>query len=265
MDSLDPMVRSLSKSLLPLRQMQALQGLPAMTKPKVKVQEMPSAMDRIRKGRRKAVDVAAPPESDGVGISGVGVNVLFQAPTISEEISQVEQEFGISGESVYDEAKPIEQETHAEPLEDTKVSTDTATKFPFDFANAVEDAPEDYQPERASAGRKREPSPFDDVLLDFKGQGWKRVPHDGDVELDERGKVLHEGEVIKEIKRQLQKAQHWHKLGMDLNVTGQHVEFKVRELQKREKNSVKVGAGQTALDENASADGAGVDTDDRDE
>jgi hypothetical protein len=228
--------------------------LAPMTKPKVKVPEMPNAMDRIRRTRRKAVDVTAPEETA----------VLFREPTIGEEISQVEQELGNSGESVYDEVKPIEHETDPGPLEAPQVSTDTATKT-FDFASAVEDAPEDYQPERASAGRKREPSPFDDVLLNFKGAGWKRVRHDGDVELDERGKVLREGEVIKEIKRQLQKAQHWHKLGMDLNVTGEHVEFKVRELQKREKSTVKVGAGQAALDENASADGVGDDTDDRDE
>jgi hypothetical protein len=238
----------------PLRRMTPMARAKAT---KVASEDMPRG---FRRGRGKTVDVG-----DGEGDGSVAVT--FQEPTISEVVGQVEQELETVDAMEYDEDKPIEDHVeHTDIEETTNVSTDTQVKP--NFADMIEDAPEDYQPERASAGRKREPSPFDDILPQIKGQGWKRVKHDGDVELDERGKVVDEGPAVKEIKRQLQKAQHWHKLGMDLNVTAEHVEFKVRELQKREKKSgdaVKVGAGQAALDENASADGVEADTDDRDE
>lgn len=140
-----------------------------------------------------------------------------------------------------------------------------------DYAAMIEDAPADYTPPRASAGRKREPSPFDDLLPKVKDQGYKRIPFDGT------------DEAAKEIKRQLQKAQHFHGLGMDSAVTQvvgdgengvpvgetkHYVEFRVRDLQKREKSAAKAGGegGQSALDANAEANGEDVSqSDDRDE
>jgi hypothetical protein len=118
----------------------------------------------------------------------------------------------------------------------------------------IEDAPEDYTPVRPSAGRKREPSPFDDVVLQVKDQGWKRVPI-----TDGQGK---DGDEARTIKRLLQKSQHFHGLGMELNPTDQYIEFKIRDKQKREKKAS--DAGQTALDANAEENGDAP-SDDRDE
>lgn len=164
--------------------------------------------------------------------------------------------------------------TYTDEYVETETDTDAVqveASIP-DFASMIEDAPEDYSPPRASAGRKREPSPFDDLLPRVKGGGYKRIPFDG---TDDQAK---------EIKRQLQKAQHYHGFGMDSAVTEvvgdgengvpegetrHYVEFRVRDLQKREKSAAKAGGngGQTALDANAESNGdlADGDTDDRDE
>jgi hypothetical protein len=96
------------------------------------------------------------------------------------------------------------------------MSTTEAPSFDF----VVEAAPEDYQPERANPGRKRAPSPFDDVLVSVKDRGWQRVPYQTEEQKDLIVKELH-------------RAKQFHGLGMDLNETDTHVEFQTRELQKR--------------------------------
>ena len=88
----------------------------------------------------------------------------------------------------------------------------------FDFV--VESAPEDYEPERSNPGRKRAPSPFDDTLVAVKDKGWQRVAF-----ADEAQKDL----IVKELHR----AKQYRNLGMDLNETDTHVEFRTRDLQKR--------------------------------
>ena len=110
-----------------------------------------------------------------------------------------------------------------------------------DFTSLITSAPEDYKPDRSPAGRKRTPSQFETVLPSLKDQGWKRIEHDGTVVMKETesGQLKADPQSVKNsdahvIRRELQKAQHFLKLGMDLNITDTHVEFRVRDLQKRE-------------------------------
>lgn len=131
------------------------------------------------------------------------------------------------------------------------MATETRPDVP-DFTGEIEDAPEGYKPNRSPAGRTRIPSQFDSVLPNLKGAGWKRIPHDGNVVVDENGKATADsvkGSNAHLIKRELQKAQHFHGLGMDLNITDSHVEFKVRDLQKR-----KARAGEQADEDGNVAD-----------
>ena len=131
------------------------------------------------------------------------------------------------------------------------VTTDVRPDVP-DFTGLIEDAPEGYKPRRSPAGRTRIPSQFDSLLPRLKGQGYKKIPHDGNVEVDHQGKATPEsikGSNAHLIKRELQKAQHFNGLGMDLNITGTHVEFQVRDLQKR-----KARAGEVADEDGNVAD-----------
>jgi hypothetical protein len=125
------------------------------------------------------------------------------------------------------------------------VSTATETKPDFDetgeeqgptFDFTVEAAPPDYEPERKNPGRTRTPSPFDQTLLDVFGKGWQRVPHDGN---DEKKQAIY---------RELTKAKSHTGVGLDLNETDTHIEFRSRELQKRAKRTSK--NGQQELSEN---------------
>jgi hypothetical protein len=151
--------------------------------------------------------------------------------------------------------------------ETTEVTSATDTERPEvpDFTSLIEDAPADYKPNRSPAGRTRIPSQFDDLLPRLYEEGkqhgpsWKRIPHDGNVEVDENGKAT--ADSVKNsnahiIKRELQKAQHFLGLGMDLNITKTHVEFKVRDLQKR-----KNADGTEIVDENED-DGSEADVED---
>lgn len=127
------------------------------------------------------------------------------------------------------------------PTQD-KDKTVTNVQVP-DFTGLVESAPEGYKPDRTPAGRTRVPSQFDEVLPKYHGQGWQKIPHDGAL-------VFVDGKPTKEslaesnasvIKKELVKAQHLNGLGMDVNITETHVEFNVRDLQKR-----KAKEGETA-------------------
>lgn len=103
---------------------------------------------------------------------------------------------------------------------DTVTSTEEATAPTFDFH--VEPAPADYEPERKNPGRTRTPSPFDDTLPEVKDKGWQRVPYTSE---EHKAAIL----------RELTKAKQFRGLGMDQNITDTHVEFNVRDLQKRVK------------------------------
>jgi hypothetical protein len=219
----------------------------------------------LRRGRRgKTVDLGHEDETPAVDHSEENVD------------TDTDQTYSDNDTNTPDDTESSDTTTTDIDKDETMTATD-APAVP-DFANLIEDAPQDYQPERASAGRKREPSPFDEIVAKVKDKGWKRVPFDG---TEDQAKL---------IRRQLQKAQQLHDLGMDLNQanvvgdgdngvpvgeTRHYVEFKIRDKQPREKknsageggDTVAVGAGQAALDENASADGAGegYDASDRDE
>lgn len=119
----------------------------------------------------------------------------------------------------------------------------TDTDVP-DFTALITAAPEDYKPDRSPAGRKRTPSQFEEVLPGLKDKGWQRIEHDGTVVMKETesGQLKADPQSVKHsnahvIRRELQKAQHFLKLGMDLNITETHVEFRVRDLQKREQRA----------------------------
>jgi len=168
-----------------------------------------------------------------------------------------------------DNAVSTATNTNDNPTEGNEEKTDMSDEWEYENAEGgdtlvaeapvaglpsfeIQDAPEDYTPTRPSAGRKREPSPFDDVVLQVKDKGWKRVP------ITEGGA---NGEHAKTIKRLLQKSQHFHGLGMELNITDEYVEFMIRDKQKRQAKA-EGGNGQAALDENSNEDAG---SDDRDE
>lgn len=207
---------------------------------------MPNATGRSLTGRRKgrkkvAEEVAETPETE------------YSSEQSTEDTNTTDTDKDGTAMSDWDEwndnAGDEEQSGGVTTLEPEH---DTDADIP-DFASMVEDAPADYTPQRASAGRKREPSPFDAIVLAAKDQGWKRVPHQSNEE------------TIKVIKRQLQKAQHYHDLGMDLNVTDSHVEFNVRAKQARTRKTEAGGEnGQVALDD-AQVESEGFDPNDRDE
>lgn len=133
-------------------------------------------------------------------------------------------------------AKSSETNSNPTDTETTDMSTATATDTEsVDYAALIEDTPEGYKPERSPAGRKRSPSPFDEVLPRVINEGWKKVPHDGTQEQ------------VEDIKKNLQKSKQMHDLGMEMNVTDTHVEFKVRDKQKRKPRSKSVDNDVTEL------------------
>jgi hypothetical protein len=161
------------------------------------------------------------------------------------------------------------------PVTETKeetptVTTATTTELP-DFASLVEDTEEGYKPERKPAGRKRTPSQFEPLLPRQKDKGWKRIPHDGNVkftdEKDDAGNTTRkmDADSFKAsnayvILRELRKAQHFLSLGMDVNVTDTHVEYNVRDLQKRERKAAeaaKAAEEAGANDEDSDSESSG--------
>lgn len=144
---------------------------------------------------------------------------------------------------------------------------DTVRELPFEVS--ISDAPDGYRPDRSPAGRKRIPSPFEDVLPDLKGKGWKNQPHDGKVILADQnsGKVvLPDG--VKEsnariILRELSKAVKFlnsedggeHNLGLDVNVTPTDVQFNIRSKQNRKPRSAPGGGDVSDGEQDDSDDG----------
>jgi hypothetical protein len=99
--------------------------------------------------------------------------------------------------------------------------------FDFDaWTSQVEVLPEDYKPSRPSAGRKRQPTPFDQLVLDVEGQGYRSIP-------------FHSPEEAQAIAKLLRKATAFHGLGMDLTVNEdtQRVEFQTRAKQDRRRKA----------------------------
>ena|SRR6476661_1530584 len=141
----------------------------------------------------------------------------------------------------------------------TATATDTEdTVRELPFAVEISDAPEGYRPDRSPAGRKRIPSPFEDVLPGLKGKGWKNQPHDGKVEAFDYAAdgtpKFNTGSSVKEsnarvILRELQKAVKFLNseeggdlnLGLDVNVTATDVQFNVRDKQNRKPRSAPGG------------------------
>lgn len=208
---------------------------------------MPNATGRSLTGRRgrrkKATEVAETPETEYSSDESTEDTTTDSTDKDDTKMSDWD-EWSDNTSDEGDGGNVATLEAEPEPEHDADIP---------DFASMVEDAPADYTPQRASAGRKREPSPFDAIVLAAKDQGWKRVPHQGSEE------------TIKVIKRQLQKAQHYHDLGMDLNVTDSHVEFNVRDKQARTRKTESGGEnGQVVLDD-AQVDSEGYDPNDRDE
>lgn len=120
---------------------------------------------------------------------------------------------------------------------------DTVRELPFTVE--ITPAEEGFKPDRSPAGRKRIPSPFEDVLPDLKGKGWQNQPHDGQVTVSENGKVEIpqgvKGSNAAIILRELSKGIKWlnsedggeYNLGLDVNVTDSLVQFNVRDKQNR--------------------------------
>lgn len=118
------------------------------------------------------------------------------------------------------EADQAAESTVTTDTENAQENDDMTTTEAPTFNFSVEPAPEGYEPERKNPGRTRTPSPFDDILVEVKGKGWQRVPYEGE---DHK----------KAIERELTKAKQFRGLGLDMNVTDTHVEFRSRDLQKR--------------------------------
>ena len=156
------------------------------------------------------------------------------------------------------DTEPVKENTEMTTATETTETNDV--ELP-DFTALITAAPEDYKPDRSPAGRKRTPSQFEAVLPGLKDKGWQRIEHDGTVTMKatESGQLKADPQSVKDsnahvIKRELQKAQHFLGLGMDLNITETHVEFRVRDLQKRETEKAeearrKEEAGEDSTDE----------------
>lgn len=115
--------------------------------------------------------------------------------------------------------------TATETDETTATATDVEGPT-FDFT--VEAAPEGYEPERKNPGRTRTPSPFDQTLRDVFGKGWQRAQYTSE---DHKNAIY----------RELTKAKSHTGVGLDLNETDTHVEFRSRELQQRKTRKGKNG------------------------
>lgn len=159
-----------------------------------------------------------------------------------------------------------------------KVSTATATATPgateeteatvreLPFKVAITPAEDGFKPDRSPAGRKRLPSPFESVLPGLKGKGWQNQPHDGNVKVEEGGKVeLPKGVAdsnARVILREISKAVKFlnsedggeHNLGLDVNVTDSLVQFNVRDKQNRKPREAPGGGEVTDGESNADAD-----------
>jgi hypothetical protein len=156
-----------------------------------------------------------------------------------------------AGRSAVKERKPAKPVVdNEENNEVTTTESDTVTTP--DFTALIEAAPEDYKPDRAPVGRKRTPSQFEGIFPSLNGRGYQRIPHDGKLEFEpvgETGRKKPTADTLKKsdahvIIRELRKAAVFLKLGMDLNVTGTHVEFRVRPLQgKREEDEAREASG----------------------
>jgi hypothetical protein len=116
--------------------------------------------------------------------------------------------------------------------------TEVAEQPRFEFDFEIEPAPEGYEPDRPSAGRTRTPSFFDGPILEKKDQGWQRTPYTNE---DHKRAII----------RELTKAKEYHGLGLELNITETHVEWKSRDRLKRQKRNKSGDNGQaenTAVD-----------------
>jgi hypothetical protein len=120
-----------------------------------------------------------------------------------------------------------------------------APTFSFDPA-AIEDLPEDYSPERPRPGRTRTATDFDELLPKYKDQGWKKLPYESTEQLEH-------------YKREINKAKAFLDLGVEMNVTPTHLEFKVRDKQIRVRKPS--DDGKVALAEEQSTVDAGGDND----
>lgn len=177
----------------------------------------------------------------------------------------------------------------------TTVETEEDTVRSLPFEVAISDAPEGYRPDRSPAGRKRIPSPFEPILPDLKGKGWKNQPHDGKVvpfdsaedgtpkfntlASSPKSKDGSESGTIPSVKdsnaavilRELSKAVKWLNteeggelnLGLDVNVTATDVQFNIRDKQKRKPKNAP-GGGDVS-DGERDDDDSDSDTDSGDE
>lgn len=144
---------------------------------------------------------------------------------------------------------------HGHGVKEVTATTEEAPVRELPFEVLITPAPEDYRPDRSPAGRRRIPSPFEEVLVGLKGMGWQNQPHDGNVtpynqeEIAEGGTPKYNtGSSIRDsnarvIHRELHKAVRWlntneggdHNLGLDINITATDVQFNIRDKQKRKK------------------------------
>lgn len=99
-----------------------------------------------------------------------------------------------------------------------------------DYTSVIEELPEDFKPSRPSAGRKRIPTQFDDLVEQWSGKGYKSIAFRSDEEAEYISKML-------------RKATSYRELGMDLTVNkaNGHVEFQIRPKQERRKNKGEAG------------------------
>jgi hypothetical protein len=144
----------------------------------------------------------------------------------------------------------------------TEAEENVRTDLPFEIK--ISPAEEGFKPDRSPAGRKRIPSPFEEILPGLKGQGWQNQPHDGKVVAENQEEIdaaIERGDEpptakynttssvaqsnAKAILRELQKAvKHLNgpqggelNLGLDVNVTAELVQFNVRDKQNRKPRS----------------------------
>lgn len=112
------------------------------------------------------------------------------------------------------------------------------------FEFVVEEAPEDYEPERRNPGRPRTPSPFDDVVKAKVGQGYQFINYTS-------------AEMRDAAVKELQKACTFHNLGLDKydNEEQSRIEWRAREKQRRApRGSKKAAALEAQPEDNGDSD-----------
>lgn len=178
------------------------------------------ALAKSRRRGKKAAEAEAPDPIDGQ------TEIPYTEHDADTATTDTEEDHPMSTDTdTFQEYDAPEYQTPDEATDET--DTDESDSFDdIDFLSATEALPDDYKPSRPSAGRKRKPTQFDDLVVEVKGQGYRKTPFATKEQADY-------------IAKQLNKAKTYRGLGMDLTINHetQCVEWQTRDLQDRKRKT----------------------------